>query len=267
MKQRRLVRIATALALGAVMLVPVERWARGAFQALSVDPLQGADCGSCHLAGDKTRSSNSALLTAPPEQLCSRCHPGALEASHPSGVSPSMAVPQSLPLDWKGNVTCSTCHSIHASGHGALQIAERGAAFCTQCHELSFFSNMADQGGSLLVSGHMTSGNGLEAAQTDEYSVQCMACHDERGQGPGVTVVGGNIARHATGSMEHPIGVDYRQAFAFGGYRDPEQLPPSISLPGGQVSCISCHQGYSSTHGQMVASNEGSNLCFQCHDL
>lgn len=267
MNYGKIVKLAPAFAAVLGLAVAGVRWAEGAFQALSVDPLEGVDCKTCHLAGDKTKPKNAALLTAPPEQLCTRCHPGALEASHPTGISPSMTVPQTLPLDWKGHVTCSTCHTIHTGLHGNLQVDERGAAFCTQCHELSFFSNMADQGVSLLVSGHMTSGSGLEHAQTDEYSVQCMACHDERGMGPGVELIGSNIARHATGSMEHPVGVDYRQAYTFGGYRHPDELPTSISLPGGQVSCISCHEGYSSTHGEMVTTNEGSNLCFQCHDL
>jgi len=241
------------------------RWASGTLSA--TDPLSTESCEGCHLAGDRATARTANLLVGAPETLCIRCHPGAVEASHPSGVDPSMAVPERFPLDWKGHVTCSSCHFIHSPAHGQLRVEERGAAFCTACHELSFFQNMADQGGSLIVSGHMISGTDLELAQTDEYSVQCMACHDERGQGPGVEVIGGNIARHASGAMEHPIGVDYRQAFIFGGYRDPNQLPASISLPGGQVSCISCHEGYSSTHGQMVTSMEGSNLCFQCHDL
>jgi len=250
-----------ALLLGALGGI---RWAGGTSGG---DPLATRPCGECHRAAAQVSEQNAKLLVRAPEQLCTNCHPGAVEASHPSGVAPSMAVPAQFPLDWKSHLTCSSCHFIHSPAHGLLRAEERGAAFCTACHPRSFFDAMADQGGSLLVSGHMQSGTDLALALTDEYSVQCMACHDERGQGPGVELIGSNIARHATGSMEHPIGVDYAQAYAYGGYRSPEELPPSISLPGGQVSCISCHEGYSSTHGKMVSTNEGSNLCFQCHAL
>lgn len=231
------------------------------------DPLAVEVCASCHLAGDGASATNAKLLVAAPEKLCLSCHPSALEASHPSGVAPSMAVPEQFPLDWKDHVTCSSCHFIHTPAHGQLRVEERGAEFCTACHPRSFFDDMADQGGSVIVSGHMQSGNDLAIAETDEYSVQCMACHEDRGQGTGVEVVGGSVARHAGGSVEHPIGVEYAKAVVFGGYRRLEDLPASIYLPGGQVSCISCHEGYSSNHGQVVASNEGSNLCFQCHDL
>ena len=100
---------------------------------------EDAACGSCHLAGTQTTLANASLLQGSLEQLCVSCHGGATEASHPSGLRPSMTVPNSYPLDWKGDLTCSSCHHIHASVHGKLRVDMRGEAFCTQCHEQTFF--------------------------------------------------------------------------------------------------------------------------------
>ena len=54
---------------------------------------------------------------------------------------------------------------------------------------------------------------------------------------------------------------------AFGGYVAQERIPREIRLPGGKVSCVSCHQGYSASHGALVSLGNGSPLCGSCHDL
>ena len=37
-----------------------------------------------------------------------------------------------------------------------------------------------------------------------------------------------------------------------------------LLLPGGKVSCVSCHRPYSQRHGALVA--QEPDLCFHCHD-
>lgn len=226
-------------------------------------------CASCHLAGEETTLANASLLHGSLEQLCVSCHGGAAEASHPSGLRPSMQVPAVYPLDWKGDLTCSSCHSVHASVHGQLRVDLRGEAFCTQCHDSQFFERMADRGGSLMLSGHIDANTAPGAQLSDTYSIQCMSCHDDKSEAADgrVSIDSANVVRHNSGKMNHPVGVDYVKASAFGGYRPIAQLAAQIILPGGQISCISCHQGYSAQHGEVVVPQQGSNLCFQCHDL
>lgn len=228
-----------------------------------------AGCDSCHIAGTKVTSANASMLHSSLEQLCQQCHKGAVEMSHPSGLRPSMSVPEVFPLDWKGDLTCSSCHMIHGSVHGQLRVNVRGEAFCTQCHEISFFERMADGGGSLMVSAHIDANTAPSGQLSDTYSIQCMSCHGDKAEATGglVSIDSTNVVRHSSGSMNHPVGVDYAKASAFGGYRPVSQLAPEIILPGGQISCISCHETYSDQHGSMVLSQQGSNLCFQCHDL
>ncbi len=241
----------------------------GLYALESGQQFDDASCDSCHVAGTNVSSSNASILHGSLEQLCQQCHQGAVAVSHPSGLRPSMAVPEQFPLDWKGDLTCSSCHVVHGQVHGQLRVDVRGEAFCTQCHQLSFFERMADGGGSLMVSGHLDATTAPDNQLSDTYSIQCMTCHGDKAEAPDrlVSIDQSNVARHGSGSMNHPVGVDYVTASAFGGYRPVGQLAPEILLPGGQVSCISCHESYSDQHGSVVLSQRGSNLCFQCHDL
>jgi predicted CXXCH cytochrome family protein len=222
-------------------------------QLLQDDPLQGERCGSCHLAGETVDSSTAFQLTDTQEQLCSRCHPGAIQATHPSGVAHSMSVPLELSLDWKGEVTCSTCHSIHLGGHAPLSVAERGVNFCTLCHQQAFFDQMIDDGLSLFASAHLNALTDYESAQTDPFSVHCLGCHDNWGD-----------SLSAPGEWKnHPVLVRYQCRSC----RPAEELSETVLIPGDSVSCVSCHQGYTQNHGMLVVSMEGSGLCLDCHDL
>lgn len=68
---------------------------------LSRQHLRGEACGDCHLASE-VNASNAGTLRASDENLCTRCHEGAVTLSHPSGVAPGRSLPASFPLDWKG---------------------------------------------------------------------------------------------------------------------------------------------------------------------
>ncbi len=221
-------------------------------------------CGSCHLGKNKEQIRKDPLLHATQEILCGSCHADALMASHPSGVSPSMHVPAKFPLDWKGDITCSTCHDTHNKKHGLLRVTERGKAFCGACHAATFFTAMADGGISTIISGHLDASGELE----DPYSIQCMICHDDKGDPDQVYPVSINragVIRHKGSS--HPVGKSYQLASTYGGYRPMSQLHTSIVLPNGLMSCVSCHLGYSENHGALVSTIAGSGLCFECHQL
>jgi predicted CXXCH cytochrome family protein len=255
------------LALAAVLLF-AGAWlflARG--DNAPVGHLAGADCAECHLAGAAVNAGNAAKLVASQEVLCRTCHPDSVKVSHPSGIPPGRPLPAEYPLDWKGDLTCSTCHVPHGSAPGLLRGDKRGKAFCMQCHTAEFFDNMKDTGASIVVSGHLTSGGlDLSRIDLDRYSLQCLGCHVNAADAPEVTIGNDAIVRHGTGTANHPIGRKYGDAERFGGYRPAILLSKKIFLPDGKVSCVSCHEGYSRSHGKLVMSNKGSALCFQCHE-
>ena len=233
--------------------------------------LRPAACESCHLAGAGTAPDHAPALTASQEQLCGQCHPDSLQLGHPSGFvpSPGQKVAPAYPLDRQGSFTCSTCHEIHGGPHGKLRGTMRGREMCMACHDREFFERMADGGASLMPYGHLGVPDTRHWQGLDRYSIRCMECHADRGdQNHGedpIVLASNQILRH--GSLNHSIGHNYAEAATFGGYRDIGSLSKKILLPNGMVSCVSCHQAYSKSHGELVTTLARSSLCFECHEL
>jgi len=187
--------------------------------------------------------------------------------SHPSGFAPRIKPPVDLPLDWKGDMTCSTCHEVHSSKPGLVRGDRRGKALCMACHDAVFFTSMKDGGVSLQQSGHAIADMSQlsKMADIDALSLQCLGCHTNQGDARGVRVTAGGIVRHGSGDANHPIGVDY--PVMSGSFKPRSMLPTAIWLPNGKLSCVSCHEPYKKQHGQLVVTNSGSLLCAQCHAL
>lgn len=226
-----------------------------------------AACASCHLAGPATTASNAAMLVASQEQLCGGCHANSLQMSHPSGVhvQQGKTIPAVYPTDWKGDITCSTCHEVHTTHNdlpGRLRGTVRGRDLCISCHDKTFFNKMSDGGESLMQAGHLSTLDSQNWANLDAYSIQCMECHGTKGD---VQVDSSHILRHA--NKNHPIGVSYAEAERFGGYTPAYRLPAFIHLPGGMMSCVSCHEAYTKNHGKVVNASSGTELCLECHNL
>lgn len=224
-------------------------------------------CEGCHLAGKSVTPEQAHLLIAAQEKLCANCHPKATLVSHPSGFAPKGKLPADYPPDWKGDLTCSTCHDVHGKAPGLMRGSRRGRELCMTCHDAKFFTRMKDQGASMIVSGHLDAGIVAPVASLDAYSLRCMECHDGKGDSNAPSIDRNMVVRHDSGAVNHPIAIGYEDAVRAGGYRPAAQLSKRILLPNGRLSCVSCHDGYSKTHGDLVTVTAGSALCFECHDL
>ena len=219
-------------------------------------------CTNCHFAR-KVRPGNADRLTGDQDRLCGQCHKGVVEASHPIGFVPARSLPPGYPLNERGEMSCSTCHDVHETARGRLRSAERGRAFCMRCHPADFFAAMADSGGSLDLSGHL-SADARPGGPVDAYSMQCMACHaDSALVAETRTASLGFTPAMGGGGKNHPIGSDYDRLSASRDYRPRAALPARMLLPEGRVSCLSCHEGYSRRHGKLVSAD---NLCTHCHN-
>ncbi len=216
------------------------------------------------MAGTDTTAANAAMLISSQEKLCGGCHANALKMSHPSGFTPppGKAIPADYPLDWKGDLTCSTCHEVHSDLPGKMRGLLLGSQLCMTCHGQAFFDKMRDRGESLMLSGHLGMRNSQNWKNLDPYSVQCMECHISRGD---VLVDPNMIVRH--GPQNHPIGRNYAAAERFGGFKPVSMLSKKIQLPNGMVSCVSCHESFTRNHGKLITSGNITTLCFECHDL
>ena len=236
-----------------------------AFKTRDYHP-QNTDCNNCHLSQVVT-TENAHQLVDSQERLCGNCHTNAIKVSHPTGFVPARSLPASYPVDWKGDVTCSTCHQVHGKEHGLLRGNRSGRQFCLGCHAESFFTSMVDQGTSIHQTGHLAVAAIPDGLDLDPFSRRCLSCHAESGEGPISMVDQHGIVRHGSGSGNHRIGMRYGQTRGIGLYRKSSDVPKAILLPEGKVACVSCHVGYSKKHGALVMSNERSALCMGCHDI
>jgi len=229
-------------------------------------------CLACHLkrpsAGDGRTTLRRDITV-----LCTTCHEQEDGLSHPVDVRPAGSVPGFLPLDWRGMVTCVTCHETHKQGFGVSHMRTRlsGQGFCVLCHsgldeDMHSISGVgAHMGGVVRVA----YGRGRGVVRLDELSIKCMSCHDAA-MGGETTVANVDIFRSThsnTTGLTHPIGVSYAEARRryHGAYRPLRELPPQIKLYGGRVGCGTCHSPYAGGHAKLVMNNYGSNLCLACH--
>ncbi|MBF0126233.1 MAG: cytochrome c3 family protein [Magnetococcales bacterium] len=251
---------------GVALLLGLVFWMRAGGGAMG--HLAQSRCQGCHVT-EQVSPENARMLIASQEKLCASCHPKAIQLSHPSGFFPGRVLPATYPLDWKGELTCGSCHTIHGDTPGLMRTLAKGGVFCRECHDDAFFEQMPDRGASMVASGHLDAGGARPVVDLDPYSLQCMGCHDDKaGDAPmRVNLAGGGVMRHMGSSLSHPIGREYAKAISFGGYRPLAALPAKVALPDGRVGCVSCHEGYSQKHGGLTVDNTGSALCLACHDL
>lgn len=253
-----------------VLLVSIMAWLQASAGPPQPRHPNGQSCASCHVAGDDVTPENARMLVGSQEKLCAECHPKSVQVSHPSGIRPKGPVPAQYPVDWKGDLTCSTCHNVHGMEHGLLRGDLRGKNFCLSCHNTAFFDRMRDQGSS-VATGHLASGVKMSAVGTDidPYTLQCMGCHANAGDPNVATVIDRNqVLRHSGNSVNHPIGRRYSEAVADSRrYKSEAMVSRNLFLPDGRMSCVTCHKGYAQEHGKLRIAKQFSALCFECHKI
>ncbi|MFQ5560686.1 MAG: cytochrome c3 family protein [Nitrospinota bacterium] len=222
-------------------------------------------CGKCHL--NTPEKGKKLLFTRDENALCLPCHEGIKGLSHPVGMVPKRMVPAVFPLNWKGEITCVTCHFAHSGKKGNfffLRTVHRGEVFCRKCHRqfvrlLSLHSGESDS----AHFGTRYRELSLEG-EVDTLSIKCLTCHD------GSTATDNMINYKKSGSyshspgrgVSHPIGLLYKETGAFVKVAD---LDKRIKLFGGRVGCGSCHNPYSKARFKLVITGKNARLCLACH--
>ncbi len=221
------------------------------------------ECNKCHVdvEGDAGR------LKPISSTLCLSCHEDRKQNPHPMDISPETSVPVDMPLE-KGKLTCTTCHFVHSFSIKSpefnfflLRRPGKGAAFCSACHKIDtrghiMFENVH------IGSYQVTDWSGI----LDDYSLQCIECHDKYFRMPKDSV-GSGTWQHASSNLNHPVGVHYIESLS-GRAREfnPQSLlPKEIRLFNGKIGCGTCHNVYSKEKSMLVMSNSRSRLCLTCH--
>lgn len=224
-------------------------------------------CSKCHLSEPKP--NKKLLFTKDIDMLCEECHKQEKASlSHPSGIKPSFSLPEGMPLDWTGKMTCATCHKIHVNNNKYLLITGKtGKTFCVQCHQTSLYKE-GKYGHEVVESTlHQPKYEIKNINQTlDIQSIDCIACHDGTFDRHQYVTVGTGIWNHGYSiGVSHPIGVDYSKSAAKGGYKPAGVLNKKIRFFNGKLGCGTCHNLYSKIPHKLVMSNKGSALCLECH--
>lgn len=227
-------------------------------------------CETCHLITPQ-KAGEELIFNYDIDYVCNHCHEIPGTNSHPSLMVPSMPMPAGFPLDWQGRMTCATCHDPHRENWGVNPALLRGdgvagRTFCALCHD-----ELQQPGSQHRIAEIVHAKNALTPSREevgrilDRVSYECIGCHDSAiGM---ARSAGEETLTYAGRSMDHPIGMNYREAAQSNDELRPvESLSPLITLVDGKVGCSSCHNQYSHELIMLVMSNKGSDLCMQCHD-
>ncbi len=159
--------------------------------------------------------------------------------SHPIGIVPSMPVPDDFLLDWRGQLTCVTCHDPHGrSNNQYLRTELRGRDFCILCHR-GMMPMQDPHVGSVGIAhskeGVYHDGSGLSQI-LDPVSMECLECHDGViASDASYNIVGGDAVTYQRSGLSHPVGMDYRKSVrSQRGLRAVEELSPYIALYDGR---------------------------------
>lgn len=183
----------------------------------------------------------------------------------------------------------NTGHNLSAGGPGTVISTTSEQRVCIFCHTPHGSNpqaplwNRSDPGTTYIMydnSVSSTSDIPVDAGrQPDGSSILCLSCHDgtialgsvassasDIFDGSGGTMPAGRGLLSTDLSDDHPISFIYSPvATADGQLHDPPLFP--VTLDGSsKVQCSSCHDAHDNTNGKfLVASNEFSALCLDCH--
>ena len=115
------------------------------------------------------------------------------------------------------------------------------------------------------INGRVFYGAEGHIVEVPSITTYCLSCHDgtvaPRRQGPSDQVRGERMQFKGMSGL-HPVEVHYPTGDR--GFNATEKLPSAMVMPGGLVTCVTCHRLDSGDH-ELVVSNRRSELCLTCH--
>ncbi len=233
-------------------------------------------------------AGSSAIAVGEPRDasrsFADRVRYGPGDTNHPVNVRPSQAIsiPQGWPVDSDGSITCLTCHTKRPSLAGGDSPSLRESndtlrghiGFCGRCHIDGERPTAGGMHWRAVRLAHVKVDDALggrSAPGLDSQTRACLECHDGVTARESRNTLGSSIVSDAWDARrEHPVGVPYPGSLGRlreSAYIPKNMLPPQVQLPGGKVSCVSCHNLYAGERNLLTVPIEGSALCFACHSM
>ena len=240
-----------------------------------------AECSTCH---EDDSSGLELDINDRITLICNRCHSDLFDEGymHPIDIRPQMVViPNDMPLSSQGNITCNTCHYVHAPYTNPLggrsyflRRYETGKSFCDVCHENR--RPLEGKHPNALGEAHFLSKYiATDPSQKiDPMSKNCISCHD--GSYATSVTINAGIWAHSASSIEdmmgtHPIGVDYEMArVKFGrktDLRPINKVDKRLVFFEGKIGCGTCHNPYTNERKYLNMEDRRSQLCYECHKM
>jgi len=272
------------------------------------NPNSAKACAICHYRwidtffvegkGSDLVEYQSEKVVATPD-MCFSCHDGSVMDSreklakntgHKINKQPPkhMKIPEIFPLDDKGRMQCSTCHTAHGVQGGAgsedtifMRTSNRESAMCRMCHPSADGGVTGGNHPAGMMQREIPAKLVSLGALTDKKNKQiiCQTCHAPHGspyesyliQGAGNSALcldchGDKNIFTSDGRRKpfHVINVPPGTAMI------PEEFSNKGSKLGykGVITCLTCHVVHNNKPQEqflLVARDERSSLCLQCH--
>lgn len=180
-------------------------------------------------------------LAANDGAVCLQCHDGLVRdgrevwdpdaGHHPVFMKPERALPAFFPLDERGQITCTTCHSAH--GEVELEVAKAATEPRPE------------------VARHLQGGGSSFLRLSKENDDLCVACHSTDAHRAGGTAVVPGQGGHLTGDA-------LLTALA----RRAESDPGAKT----DANCLSCHAMHGAGGEKITRDPGDGKTCLACHD-
>ncbi len=234
-----------------------------------------SQCRNCHLGKAPDGANGSRVtLVKDVDLICKSCHDTKEGLSHPSGVKMDWPAPDSLPLDWAGRLTCTTCHYMHDEGKEdktgyRIRTQTIGREFCETCHS-EFKDLVGGKHRQFLDKSHLEAPDSAKTDHSvlDHLSQECLGCHVGRIEQSFSMETQRNITIFQHGQIQstHPIAVPYPPLSTGDLKFNPVgDLDKRINLYNGKIGCGTCHEPFSNKTSGLVMENKEDELCLQCH--
>lgn len=257
-----------------------------AVAAVSGAPSQRTDsrsCALCHLSWmpaflDEGR--NGELMALPESNvvnsadMCFSCHDGSvvdsrervfLQHGHSTGVTPpeGMEIPEELPLDAGGDISCATCHTAHGTDMRRMDMANavflrvenRDSQMCAMCHgeTMEGLGRRNHAVGVDLGGGWPEALAQSVATQGQSHQLVCQSCHAAHGS-----------------SDENLLALPMDQSQLCSACHTGHLPTGDLARPGNHPAvdnCTTCHRMHESESESalLFRDNRDDGLCLFCH--